>query len=67
MEKYFIVSEASKDKLLSINKEIPNEFPRVIVSNLNRQTEDTWSFIISGPNDEVTRFIDRLADEGLVL
>ena len=65
MEKYFIVTEDTKNELLSLDKKLTNEFPRVILK-INGRT-DGWSLVISGTDDDVTRYIDRLRDNDIIL
>lgn len=64
MEKYYLVNENIKNEINSLNKTLTNEFPRVIL-RFNRRT-DGYSLTISGTDDDVTRFINRLSENGVV-
>jgi hypothetical protein len=67
MDRFFIANEDTKNKLVSLDKEFKSKFPRVNITHLNRRTVDEWSFIISGPDDDVIHFIDGLVERGIPL
>jgi hypothetical protein len=58
MEKQFIVSSDTKDKIILVSSKQPRKFPRVI-SKINQQRKG-WLIPISGPDNEVTGYIDEL-------
>lgn len=67
MDKFFIVGEETKNRLVSIVKGFKDNFPRVNITHLNRRTVDEWSFLISGPENDVIQFIDELRYRGIEL
>ncbi len=65
MNRKFIVDEDTKTEIILLNKTWKNEFPRVI-TKVTRST-DGYNFTIEGTENDVSEFINKLTDSGVVL
>ena len=65
MKRRFIVSDETKEEVLSLTKAWTHEFPRVIVQITGRT--DGYSVTIDGSEGDVSEFISKLHDNGVTI
>lgn len=67
MDKYFIVTEETRKEIMVIENSIKSEFPRLIMRVTRDAKSGGWLISISGTDNDVLAYIDRLVDGGIPL
>ena len=65
MKRRFVVGHETKEEILRLTKAWTHEFPRIIVQVTGRT--DGYSITIDGLEGDVSEFISKLHDNGVVL